>query len=57
VTLTELERRSVVSLMMEIELLLMHYFRAQPIPGRNAERVLHWLDERRHLIQSVVESV
>jgi Ser/Thr protein kinase RdoA (MazF antagonist) len=57
VPLTELERRSVVSVMMEIELLLMHYFRADPIPGKNAERVLHWLDERRHLIQSVVESV
>ena len=55
--LTRLERRSVVSLMMEIELLLMHYFRAEPVPGKNAERVLHWLDERRQLIQSVVESV
>jgi Ser/Thr protein kinase RdoA (MazF antagonist) len=30
---------------------------ADPIPGKNAERVLHWLDERRHLIQSVVQSV
>jgi Ser/Thr protein kinase RdoA (MazF antagonist) len=57
VTLTELERKSVVSLMMEIELMNMHYFRAHPIPGRNAERVLYWLDERRHLIQSVVQSV
>lgn len=57
VPLTELERRSVFSLMMEIELLFMHYFRADPIPGRNAERVLYWLDERRHLIQSVVQSV
>lgn len=57
VPLTDLERRGVVSLMMEIQLLLMHYFRADPIPGKNAERVLCWLDERRHLIQSVVESV
>jgi Ser/Thr protein kinase RdoA (MazF antagonist) len=57
VLLTELERRSVFSLMMEIELLFMHYFRAEPIPGKNAERVLYWLDERRHLIQSVVQSV
>lgn len=56
VPLTVLERRSVVSSMMEVELLLMHYFRADPIPGKNAERVLHWLDERRQLIQSVVES-
>ena len=57
VPLTGLERRSVVSLMMEIELLFMHHFRSEPIPGKNAERVLHWLDERRHLIQSVVHSV
>jgi Ser/Thr protein kinase RdoA (MazF antagonist) len=57
VPLTELERRSVVSMMMEIELLFMHHFRADPVPGKNAERVLHWLDERRHLIQSVVQSV
>jgi Ser/Thr protein kinase RdoA (MazF antagonist) len=57
VRLTPLERRSVSSLMMEIELLLMHHFRAEPIPGKNAERVLYWLDERRHLIQSVVECV
>jgi hypothetical protein len=55
--LTEVERRSVVSVMMEIELMSMHYFRADPIPGKNAERVLYWLDERRHLIQSVVQSV
>jgi Ser/Thr protein kinase RdoA (MazF antagonist) len=57
VPLTELERRSVVSVMVEIELLFMHHFRAEPIPGKNAERVLYWLDARRHLIQSVVESV
>ena len=57
VTLTELERKSVVSVMVEIQLLNMHHFRSDPIPGKNAERVLHWLDERRHLIQSVVESV
>jgi Ser/Thr protein kinase RdoA (MazF antagonist) len=57
VPLTALERGSVVGLMMEIELYFMHYFRADPIPGKNAERVLHWLDERRHLIQSVVQSV
>jgi Ser/Thr protein kinase RdoA (MazF antagonist) len=57
VPLTAIERRSVTSLMLEIELLLMHYFRADPIPGKNAERLLHWLDERRHLIQSVVQSV
>lgn len=57
VPLTAAERKSVVSLMVEIQLLLMHHFRADPIPGKNAERVLHWLDERRHLIQSVVESV
>jgi hypothetical protein len=46
-----------VSVMVEIQLLNMHHFRSDPIPGKNAERVLHWLDERRHLIQSVVESV
>jgi len=57
VPLTGLERRSVVSSMMEIQFLFMHHFRAEPIPGKNAERVLHWLDERRHLIQSVVESL
>jgi len=57
VLLTALERSSVVSAMMEIQVLFMHHFRAEPIPGKNAERVLHWLDERRHLIQSVVESV
>jgi Ser/Thr protein kinase RdoA (MazF antagonist) len=57
VPLTEVERKSVVSVMMEIELMSMHYFRADPIPGKNAERVLYWLDERRHLIQSVVQSV
>lgn len=57
VQLTALERESVVSLMMEIAVLFMHYFRAEPIPGKNAERVLYWLDERRHLIQSIVQSV
>jgi Ser/Thr protein kinase RdoA (MazF antagonist) len=57
VPLTVVERRSIPSVMMEVELLLMHHFRAEPIPGRNAERVLYWLDERRHLIQSVAESV
>jgi Ser/Thr protein kinase RdoA (MazF antagonist) len=57
VPLTDLERGSVVGVMMEIELYFMHYFRAEPIPGKNAERVLHWIDERRHLIQSVVQSV
>jgi len=57
VALTDEERRSVVSMMIEIELLSMHHFRGEPIPGRNAERVLNWLDERRHLIQSVVLSV
>jgi Ser/Thr protein kinase RdoA (MazF antagonist) len=57
VPLTDLERKSVVGLMMDIELYFMHYFRADPIPGKNAERVLYWLDERRHLIQSVVQSV
>jgi Ser/Thr protein kinase RdoA (MazF antagonist) len=57
VSLSVRERRSIPSLMMEIELLAMHHFRAEPIPGKNAERVLYWLDERRHLIQSVVESV
>jgi Ser/Thr protein kinase RdoA (MazF antagonist) len=57
VRLTPLERKSVVSVMAEIQLLFMHHFRADAIPGKNAERVLHWLDDRRHLIQSVVESV
>lgn len=57
VPLVEVERRSVAALMIEIELLAMHHFRNEPIPGKNAERVLHWLDERRHLIQSVVQSV
>ncbi len=57
VALTELEKKSVVSVMMEIELLFMHHFRAEPIPGRNAERVLHWLDARRQLIQAIVLSV
>jgi Ser/Thr protein kinase RdoA (MazF antagonist) len=57
VTLTALELESVVSVMVEIQLLNMHHFRSDPIPGKNAERVLHWLDERRLLIQSVVESV
>ena len=38
--------------MTEIELLLLHHFRAEPVPGKNAERVLHWLDERRHLLWS-----
>src|SRR5690606_14268153 len=56
IALTPLERRSVASVLIEIVLLHMHHFRAEPIPGRNAERVLHWLDERRQLIQSVVES-
>jgi len=57
VALTRLERKSVVSVMIEIQLLHMHHFRREPVPGKNAERVLHWLDDRRHLIQSVVESV
>jgi Ser/Thr protein kinase RdoA (MazF antagonist) len=57
VPLTDLERRSAVSMMLEIQLLAMHHFRNEPIPGRNAERVLHWLDARRHLIQAIVVSV
>jgi Ser/Thr protein kinase RdoA (MazF antagonist) len=55
VALTALERRSAPSLMTEIELLLMHHFRAEPVPGKNAERVLHWLDERRELIRAVID--
>jgi len=57
VSLTALERRSFPSLMTEVELLLLHHFRADPVPGKNAERVLHWLDERRELIRAVVDSV
>lgn len=56
VALTGLERRSVVSCMLEVQVLSMYHFRAEPVPGRNAERVLHWLDERRLLIRSIVES-
>jgi Ser/Thr protein kinase RdoA (MazF antagonist) len=55
--LTDLEKRSAVSMMLDIQLLAMHHFRAEPVPGRNAERLLHWLDARRHLIQSLVMSV
>lgn len=57
IPLTDLEKRSTVSMMLEIQLLAMHHFRNQPVPGRNAERVLHWLDARRHLIQAIVVSV
>jgi hypothetical protein len=57
VSLTPLERRSIPSLMVEVELLMMHHFRADPVPGRNAERVLHWLDERRQLISAVIASL
>jgi Ser/Thr protein kinase RdoA (MazF antagonist) len=57
VPLTDLEKRSAVSMMLEIQLLAMHHFRMEPVPGRNAERVLHWLDARRHLIQAIVVSV
>jgi Ser/Thr protein kinase RdoA (MazF antagonist) len=57
VELTDLEKRSAISMMLDIQLLAMHHFRAQPVPGRNAERLLHWLDARRHLIQSLVMSV
>jgi Ser/Thr protein kinase RdoA (MazF antagonist) len=55
VALTALERRSIPSLMTEIELLLLHHFRTEPVPGKNAERVLHWLDERRALIRAVID--
>ncbi len=57
VPLTGVERESIVGVMVQIELLFMHHFRAEPIPGKNAERVLHWLDDRRHLIQSVAMCV
>lgn len=57
VALTDLEKQSAVSMMLEIQLLAMHHFRTEPVPGRNAERVLHWLDARRHLIQAIVVSV
>lgn len=57
VELTLLEKSSVASLLTEIELSLMHFFRNEPVPGQNAERVLHWLDERHDVIQRIARSL
>lgn len=57
VELTVLEKNSVPSLLIEIELSFMHFFRHEPVPGQNAEQVLHWLDERRGVIRRVALSL
>lgn len=57
IELTLFEKTSVTSLLTEIELSFMHFFRDEPIPGQNAERVLHWLDERRDAIARVALSL
>jgi Ser/Thr protein kinase RdoA (MazF antagonist) len=57
IELTVLEKSSVASLLTEIELSFMHFFRHEPVPGQNAEKVLHWIDERRDVIQQVALSL